>query len=90
MSLAQWSRRTLRQLGGRSLFEGDVATSRVSLFDLGRPSLPFPHPWNYTEPIRILETYFHGVDALQGSARHNRTLDVPGLDTVLVTREPAV
>lgn len=90
MSIGQWSRRTLRQVGRRSPFEGDVVPSRVPLLGWGRPSLPFPHPGNYTEPIRILDSFFWGLDGLQGSARHNRYLDVPGLDTVLVTREPAV
>lgn len=90
MPLGAWSRRTLRQLRGASPFEGDIAPSRVSLFGWGRPALPFPHPWNYTEPIRILDSFFHGVDGLEGSARHNRCLDLPGLDPVLVTREPAV
>jgi len=82
--------RNLRAWGRRSPFEGDVRTSRVPFFGWGRPSLPFPHPWNYTEPIRILDTFFWGLDGLAGSARHNRYLDLPGLDTVLVTREPAV
>lgn len=90
MSFGSWSRRTLGQLAGRSPFGGDVAVSRVPLFGFGRPSLPFPHPGNYTEPLRILDTFFHGVEGLAGSARHNRYLDVPGLDTVLVTREPAL
>jgi cytochrome P450 len=90
MSIGQWSRRTLGQVRRRSPFAGDIATSRVPVLGRGRPSLPFPHPWNYTEPIRILDTFFWGLDGLQGSARHNRYLDLPGLDPVLVTREPAV
>ncbi len=57
----------------------------------GRPALPFPHPWNYREPLRILETYFHGADAEADSGpRHSRYLDVPGFAPVLVTREPAL
>lgn len=57
----------------------------------GRPSLPFPHPWNYREPLRILETFFHGTEALLAAgARHSRYLDVPGFAPVLVTRDPAL
>jgi cytochrome P450 len=52
--------------------------------------MPFPHPWNYQEPIRILETYFWGADTEQGSGRHNRYLEVPGFAPVLVTRDPRV
>jgi cytochrome P450 len=55
-----------------------------------RPSLPFPHPWNYSEPIRILETYFIGADQEQGAGRHNRYLDMPLCSPVLVTRDPAI
>ncbi|MEM9253265.1 MAG: cytochrome P450 [Planctomycetota bacterium] len=54
----------------------------------GRPSLPFPHPWNYREPIAILEAYFWGADADDPPARHSRYLDVPGFSPVLVTRDP--
>lgn len=74
----------LRQLAGDSPFAGDIRPTRVGLIGFGRPSLPFPHPWNYHEPIRILDTFFHGT------RHHNRYLDVPGLPPVLVTREPAV
>lgn len=57
----------------------------------GRPSLPFPHPLNYREPLRILETFFHGADAEPDrGARHTRYLDVPGFRPVLVTRDPAL
>jgi cytochrome P450 len=81
-----------RQLLGTSPFAGDVRPTRVPLFwpASGRPTLPFPHPWNYDQPLRILETYFWGADCEQGSGRHNRYLDVPGLDPVLVTRDPRV
>ena len=81
-----------RQLLHISPFAGDCLPTRVSLFTLrrGRPSLPFPHPWNYGEPIRILDTYFWGADAEQGSGRHNRYLEVPGFAPVLVTRDPAI
>ena len=90
MSLRTWTRRFLRQLGGANPFAGNVATTRVPLLGFGRPSLPFPHPGNYREPIRILDTFFWDVDRKQGSGKHNRYLDVPGLPHVLVTREPAV
>ena len=79
-----------RQLLGISPFAGDIQPTRVRMFSpgSGRPALPFPHPWNYHEPIRILETYFFGADAEQGSGRHNRYLDVPLFAPVLVTRDP--
>ncbi len=81
-----------RQLLGISPFEGDVKPTRVPIFGRGsgRPTLPFPHPWNYDRPIRILETYFWGADAELGSGRHNRYIDVPGFATVLVTRDPRI
>lgn len=69
---------------------GDWTPTRVSLFEFGRPSLPFPHLWNYHEPLRILDTFFWAIDQETGSGRHNRYLAVPGLPLVLVTREPAV
>ncbi len=81
-----------RQLRGASPFKGDIHPTRVPLFAArsGRPTLPFPHPWNYSEPLRILETYFWGDDQLEGSEKHNRYLDVPGFAPVLVTRDPGV
>src|SRR5687767_9802520 len=81
-----------RQLLGISPFAGDIRVTRVPIFGWGsaRPTLPFPHPWNYDQPIRILEAYFWGADAEQGSGRHNRYLDVPGFAPVLVTRDPRV
>jgi cytochrome P450 len=80
-----------RQLRGISPFAGDVRPTRVRLWPRsGRPTLPFPHPWNYGEPIRILDTYFWAADAEQGSGRHNRYLDVPGFAPVLVTRDPRI
>jgi len=74
---------------------GDIAPTRVPLFargagGAGRPSLPFPHPWNYEEPLRILETYFWNADAEQGPGRHSRYLEVPGCAAVLVTRDPRI
>lgn len=92
-SLSKRARRLMNQLARRSPFQGTIKPSRVPLFApfSGRPTLPFPHPWNYREPLRILETFFHGADCLSDrGARHNRYLDVPGFAPVLVTRDPAV
>ncbi len=81
-----------RQLLRISPFDGDVQPTRVPLISIGsgRPTLPFPHPWNYTEPIRILDAYFWDADSEEGSGRHNRFLDVPGFAPVLVTRDPSI
>lgn len=66
--------------------------SRVPLISSkrGRPSLPFPHPWNYTQPLRILDTFFWNADIEEGAGRHNRYLDVAGFAPVLVTRDPRI
>jgi cytochrome P450 len=87
-----WIKRLARQRRGICPFQGDIWPTRVPLLCPGsqRPSLPFPHPWNYAQPIRILDTYFWGADREQGSGRHNRYLDVPGFAPVLVTRDPQV
>jgi cytochrome P450 len=81
-----------RQLLRISPFAGDIRPTRVPIFapGAGRPALPFPHPWNYNQPIRILETYFLGADAEHGSGRHNRYLDFPGFPPIFVTRDPQV
>lgn len=81
-----------RQIMRRSPFRGSITPARVPLVTLGssRSTLPFPHPWNFTRPITILESYFHGADESSGHARHNRYLDVPGFAPVLVTRDPRV
>ncbi|HVJ69823.1 MAG TPA: hypothetical protein VM510_17730, partial [Caulifigura sp.] len=81
-----------QQLLGRNPFSGDLLPGRVPIFapGSGRPALPFPHPWNYRDPLRILDTYFHGAESAEGSAKHNRYLDFPGFPPVLVTRDPAV
>lgn len=88
-------RRLLRlpqQLTRRNPFGGDIRPGRVPLLQpgSGRPTLPFPHPWNFLEPVRILETYYWGADEEDESARHNRYLDFPGFPPVLVTRDPAI
>lgn len=91
MPLPPRLRRLPAQLARRSPFTGDIHPARIALFARGRPSLPFPHPWNHREPLRILETFFVGADdEADAGARHHRYLDVPGFAPVLVTRDPAV
>ena len=86
----QRAARLPRQLLRISPFAGTIRPTRVPLLTLGRgrPSLPFPHPWNFEEPIRILDAFFWNADAEQGSGRHTRYLEVPGFGPVLVTRDP--
>ena len=81
-----------RQILAINPFQGDSKPSRVSLFRRGssRPSVPFPHPWNYDQPIRILESYFWDSDREQGPQKHNRYFEVPGFAPVLVTRDPGI
>ena len=81
-----------RQMLAISPFAGDSQPTRVPLFKpgSGRPTLPFPHPWNYDQPLRILETYFWGADGEQGPGRHNRYLEVPGFAPILVSRDPGI
>lgn len=90
MPFGAWVARVLRQLSGTSPFGGDLAPARVPLFARGRPSLPFPHPWNYREPLRILEAFYTHAERAEGAGKHNRYLDVPGFPPVLVTRDPQV
>ncbi|MDA7979710.1 MAG: cytochrome P450 [Pirellulales bacterium] len=83
------------QVLGLSPFRGEINPVRVPIVRplSGRPSLPFPHPWNYQQPLRILETYFWRADADSGNdsgGKHNRYLDFPGFSPVLVTRDPGV
>lgn len=84
--------RLWRQLLRKSPFQGDIEPARVPLFSFGsdRPTLPFPHPWNYRKPIRILETYFWDAEEIEGGGKHNRYLDAMGFAPVLVTRDPGV
>ena len=89
MSLGSWVTRLWRQMRGVHPFGGNYRPTRMRLFGFGRPALPFPHPWNYRDPLRILSTYWHRPDET-GPGRDNRYLDVPGLSPVLVTRDPAV
>ncbi|MFI4883037.1 MAG: cytochrome P450 [Phycisphaerales bacterium JB064] len=90
-SRRRW-RRLPAQIARRSPFKGSIRPGRVPLFTLrSRPALPFPHPWNYREPLRVLSTFYHGAEAEDDfGARHNRYLDVPGFAPVLVSRDPAV
>lgn len=90
MRQGTWFTRFMRQLRMANPFDGDCLPTRVPLLGFGRPSLPFPHLWNYRDPIRILDTFFWAAERQTGSGMHNRYLDVPGLPHVLVTREPAV
>jgi cytochrome P450 len=71
-------------------FSGDWAPSRVPLFELGRPSMPFPHLWNYDEPLGLFDAMFWSADRQTGSGKHNRYLSVPGMPMTLVSREPAI
>ena len=89
-----WQRlsRLPKQLLRINPFDGDIIPVRVPLFrpGSGRPALPFPHPWNFREPIRILDTYYWGAEQEVGAGKHNRYLDFPGFPPVFVTRDPAI
>jgi cytochrome P450 len=80
----------LKQIRGVNPFDGDCLPSRVPLFKLGRPTLPFPHLWNYQNPIRIFETFYWGSEQETSSGKHNRYLYLAGLPPVLLTRDPGV
>jgi len=71
-------------------FGGDCLPTRVAPFGFGRPTLPFPHLWNYKNPIKIFETFYWDAGKETGSGKHNRYLYLAGLPPVLLTREPAV
>ena len=81
-----------RQLLFRSPFKGDFATSRVWITrpESRNDTLPFPHPWNYHQPLEILDTFFSKADDQVGSAKHNRFLEIPFCSAVLISREPSV
>jgi cytochrome P450 len=85
-----WTGRVLQQMRGVNPFAGDCLPTRVSLFGFGRPTLPFPHLWNYKNPIKIFETFYWDAERETGSGKHNRFLYLAGLPPVLLTREPAV
>ena len=82
--------RLLQQVRGVNPFAGDCLPTRVPLFGFGRPTLPFPHLWNYKNPIKIFETFYWDAEKETGSGKHNRYIYVAGLPPVLLTREPAV
>lgn len=81
-----------RQLLGISPFDGDIRPTRIPIFwrTSGRPTLPFPHPWNYHQPLTVLESCFWGGPAEEESGKHNRYLDIPGFAPVLISRDPQV
>lgn len=90
MSFQVWSARFLQQVRGVNPFDGDCLPTRVSLFAFGRPALPFPHLWNYKEPLKIFDTFYWDAEKETGSGKHNRYLYVAGLPPVLLTRDPAI
>lgn len=83
-----------RQLLCLSPFSGQIKPSRVTIFAPGanRPSLPFPHPWNFNQPLAILETYFWQAEQQttngQPADPHHRYLEFAGFGPVLVIRSP--
>jgi cytochrome P450 len=90
MPIRTWSARFLQQIAGVNPFRGDCLPTRVSLFGFGRPTLPFPHLWNYKEPLKIFETFYWDAGKEIGAGKHNRYLSVAGLPPVLLTRDPGV
>jgi len=90
MSFQAWSARLWQQIRGVNPFDGDCLPTRVSLSGFGRPTLPFPHLWNYKNPIKIFETFYWDGQKEMGSGKHNRYIYLAGLPPVLLTREPAV
>ena len=90
VSFRTWTGRVLQQIRGVNPFAGDCLPTRVSLFAFGRPALPFPHLWNYKDPIKIFETFYSDAEKETGSGKHNRYLYLAGLPPVLLSREPAI
>ncbi len=86
----RWIARLPRQLLTISPFDGDIRPTRIPIFwgAVGRPTLPFPHPWNYRQPLCILKSCFWGADAQEGSGRHNCYLEFPGIAPILMSRDP--
>lgn len=90
-NVSQYVARSMKQALGINPFHGESLPSRVPLFSSQhRPTVPFPTPWNYKEPIAILDTFFVGAEREQGTARHNRYLSIPGIAPILVSRDPAM
>ena len=90
MPFRTWSTHLLKQIRGINPFDGDCLPTRVRLFGRGRPTLPFPHLWNYKNPLKLFETFYWDTDRETGSGKHNRFLYVAGMPPVLLTREPAI
>jgi len=90
MSFQTWSSHLWRQIRGINPFAGDCLPTRVSFFGFGRPALPFPHLWNYKNPIKIFETFYWDAGKETGWGKHNRYLYVAGLPPVLLTRDPGI
>jgi cytochrome P450 len=90
MSIQTWSKHLWQQIRGLNPFGGDCLPTRVSLFGLGRPALPFPHLWNYKNPIKIFETFYWNADKETGWGKHNRYLYVAGLPPILMSRDPGI
>ncbi len=88
----RWLARLPGQVIGTSPFAGEIKPVRVPAFwsMSGRPTLPFPHPWNYEKPISILESFFWEAEKDTGPGRHTRYLEVVGCLPILVTRDPAI
>src|SRR5271163_3469252 len=82
MSFQTWSSHFLKQIRGVNPFDGDCLPTRVSLIGFGRPTLPFPHLWNYKNPIKIFETFYWDAEKETGSGKHNRYIYVAGLPPV--------
>lgn len=79
-----------QQVVGINPFQGDVLPSRVYIFERGRPSLPFPHIFNYKLPLRIFDAFYTNAKSQHLFERDNRYLYVMGMYPVLLTRDPAV
>lgn len=93
MSFLRRLRQLPRQLLRQNPFRGEPGLpARVPIWApfSGRPTVPFPHPWNYSEPITLLDSFFWDADRETGLARHNRFIECPGFDPVLVSRDPAI
>ena len=90
MSFTEFTTHCLQQVAGKNPFRGDDLPGRVPLFGFGRPTLPFPHLFNYKDPLEIFETFYWNTAGVEGAAKHNRYLYVAGLPPVLLSRDPAV
>ena len=87
---SNWCHHFFQQLTGVNPFDGDCLPSRIRLFRTGRPALPFPHPWNYKEPIQIFESFYAEAEKETGCGKHNRYLYAAGMPPVLLSRDPEI